>query len=163
VSAILSDCGRYRYRLTRGDEPRLPFVMLNPSTADAKFDDATIRRCLDFARRERRPGIEVVNLFAYRATDPRELERVDDPCGPDNDAHLIQLAQACATRPVGERDLVVAWGAVAGDRVRHARVVANLLAALGARLVCLGTTQAGWPRHPLYVAAHAPLVPWSVP
>src|SRR5689334_20041621 len=71
-SAVLSPCGLYRYRLTRrwGDGPALLFVMLNPSTADATEDDPTIRRCTGFAKREGMPAIEVVNLFAWRATDP---------------------------------------------------------------------------------------------
>lgn len=72
-SATISECGRYRYRLTRrfADGPCATFVMLNPSTADETIDDPTIRRCRNFAIREGCGGLVVVNLFAYRATDPR--------------------------------------------------------------------------------------------
>lgn len=69
--ATISDCGKYRYRLSRIWEPGRPvatFVMLNPSTADATNDDATIRKCMGFARRWNLGGIHVGNLFAYRAS-----------------------------------------------------------------------------------------------
>jgi hypothetical protein len=150
-SADISPCGRYRYRLTRGEDPMLCFVMLNPSTADADNDDATIRRCLSFARREKCAGIKVVNLYAYRATKPAELRGVDDPFGPENWKHLERVAQA------GGR-IVCAWGAGAGDR--HVRTCLGILRSGDADLVCLGTTAAGAPRHPLYVRGDTPLVPF---
>src|SRR5437868_12651695 len=74
VSAVISPCGKFRYRLTRqwGEGAALPFVMLNPSTADAEQDDPTIRKCVGFAKRMGYDGIEVVNLYAYRATKPTQ-------------------------------------------------------------------------------------------
>ena len=80
--AVISDCKRYRYRLWRiwnGSQSRLVFVMLNPSTADGEQDDPTIRKCVGFAERLGYGGIEVVNLFAWRATDPRRATR-DSTC-----------------------------------------------------------------------------------
>ena len=135
--ATFSADRRYRYRLWRrwdGARPVVAFVMLNPSTADARRDDPTIRRCIGFAKSWGFGGVEVVNLFAYRTTDPGELRRVADPVGADNDRH-IQSAIARA-------DLVVlAWGARARSR--------RLLSLPQAR--CLGLTRAGQPRHPLYL------------
>lgn len=75
-SAVVSDCGRYRYRLDRIWDTALPavtFIMLNPSTADASNDDATIRRLAGtngFARRWGCGALIVVNLYAWRATTP---------------------------------------------------------------------------------------------
>ncbi len=82
--AVISDCGRYRYRLTRrwGDGPLLSFIMLNPSTADAEVDDPTIRRCMGFARRDGYGGIVVGNLYAFRTTKPKALFAADNPLGP---------------------------------------------------------------------------------
>ena len=96
--AVLSDCGTYRYRLWRkwGCGSPLLFVMLNPSTADAEVDDATIRRCLGFADAHGFGELEVVNLYAYRATDPADLKRAGYPVGPDNDAHIEDAMHACA-------------------------------------------------------------------
>jgi hypothetical protein len=84
--AVISPCGRYRYRLERRFDhgPKVTtFIMLNPSTADAEHDDQTIRRCLGFARAWRCSKLVVVNLFAWRATAPAELKGVEDPVGPE--------------------------------------------------------------------------------
>lgn len=153
--AILSDDGRYRFVLTRtwdATQEKLIFVMLNPSTADAEVDDPTIRRCIGFAKGEGFGGIRVVNLYAFRATDPKVMLREIDAVGPGNDEHITG---ACLDRTV-----VVAWGAnAAAWRVRQ---VAAILARCGARVRCLGVTASGAPRHPLYVSADQPLVPWPV-
>ena len=76
INAELSICKKYRYSLTRiwdEDKPNVMFVMLNPSTADEKNDDPTIRRCINFAKDFGAGGIYVVNLFPLRATNPNEL------------------------------------------------------------------------------------------
>src|SRR4051812_10658415 len=77
---------RYRYTLTRslGPGPLATFVMLNPSTAGAFNDDPTVRKCVAFCRRWGCGRLQVVNLFAYRATSPRQLKQVNDPVGPRN-------------------------------------------------------------------------------
>lgn len=151
-SADISDCRRYRYRLERlwGEAHALPFVMLNPSTADAEIDDPTIRRCMSFARREGHGGIIVCNLYAYRATDPASLWARDDPYGPENDHYLTALARWADRANV---PLVCAWGAHGG---RNNRPIV-LMQQAGARLVCLGKTKDGHPRHPLYVKGNQPL------
>lgn len=154
--AIISDCKRYRYRLTRTwDDYRdpLPFVMLNPSTADSEIDDPTIRRCMGFAKREGAGGIVVANLYAYRATDPVSLWARDDPYGPENDMALTDITAWAAGTDV---PLVCAWGAHGG---RNNRPIV-LMQKSGARLMCLGRTKDGHPRHPLYVRADQPLEPY---
>lgn len=154
-SACISPCGLYRYRLDRSwsGEHALPFVMLNPSTADAKIDDPTIRRCMGFARREGAGGIIVVNVYAFRATSPVDLFKATDPHGPDNDLHLARIAHWGAQSGM---PIVCAWGAHGNNTNRHVA----MLAMFGARLVCLGTTKDGQPRHPLYVRGDQPLVPF---
>lgn len=158
-TALISPCGRYRYRLTRrwGPGALLPFVMLNPSTADADVDDATIRRCMSFARREERGGIVVGNLFAYRATDPEALRAVADPVGPSNVSALtgIIIDAAFAGVPV-----LCGWGAYSRLKDQDA-MLRRIAAKHGVKLVCLGTTMAGYPRHPLYVRRDQPLVEWG--
>lgn len=152
--ARLSPDGRYRYALWREWKTPLTqptwatFVMLNPSTADHQVDDPTIRRCVGFARRLGANGLVVVNLYAYRATDPAELWRAADPVGPDGDATLTEFLGLSA-RHGGP--LIAAWGAHAqSDRV------AAVLAMHGAdRFQALGLTKSGAPRHPLYLPATA--------
>lgn len=158
TSARISPCGKFRYCLYREGLQELPvartlvFVMLNPSTADAVQDDPTIRRCKTFAISHGYSAIAVVNLFAYRATDPTELRQAGYPIGPDNDDYL-------GVMPLMYCDFVCAWGANAPtDRaVRVARQIQRD----GGRLWCLGTTRAGHPRHPLYVPGDTRLERWS--
>ena len=152
-TAEISPCGRYRYVLTRTWDASLPvlvFCMLNPSTADACEDDPTIRRCMGFARREGCGGIAVVNLFAWRATNPDKLPILDtDKAGPDNAAYVAAAVKG--------RRVVVAYG---GHFSAHPFVVMpflDLLRANAASIHCLGTTKHGAPRHPLYVRGDTPL------
>ncbi len=92
--AIFSPSQNYRYRLWRrwSDGHTLAWCMLNPSTADASQNDPTIERCVRRAKQLGYGAIEVVNLFAYRSTNPSALYTVTDPVGPDNDAHITEVA-----------------------------------------------------------------------
>lgn len=104
-SASLSSCRLYRYDLWRkwGDEPYCMFVGLNPSTADETQDDPTIRRCVGYAKRWNYGGLCMVNLFAFRATQPKDMMTAKDPIGPDNDRTLKTLSQ-------GAGIVIAAWG-----------------------------------------------------
>ena len=159
-TAVLSPDGRYRYRLDRTWDParvHAVFVMLNPSTADADEDDPTIRRCIGFARRFDCGGITVVNLFGYRSTDPARLLLAPDPVGPDNATIVDGVLAAAATQHV-----FAAWGAAA-DLPSVATMASRFTAKAadaGIQLLCLGTTYAGHPRHPLYVPADVEVLPW---
>lgn len=144
--ATFDATGQYRYRLWRswdGSLPRVAFVMLNPSTADHRQDDPTIRRCIGFARDWGYGGLLVVNLFAYRTPSVAALFQVRDPVGPDNDRHLAEVGRRAAA-------VVLAWG-VHGARDGRAEGVLGLLGRCRAPLLCLGTTRHGHPRHPLYL------------
>jgi len=150
--AHISDCGSYRYNLYRcwdRSKPFMAFVMLNPSTADASEDDPTIRRCMSFAKRENCGGIEVVNLFAYRATDPKQMKSVIDPVGPENDAYLHEVAMD------DNKYIVCAWGAHGSHRGRDKEVLKLL--DIGSTIRHLGLTKAGQPKHPLYLKSDTPL------
>jgi hypothetical protein len=143
--ARISECGEYRYSLTRevgAGAGSVLWIMLNPSTADASRDDPTIRRCKGFTRLWGFGRIEVVNLFAYRATDPLELSSADDPIGPEN-MHTITQCKYAHDR------VVLAWGGKVPHKFRwHAKAVASLFTP---DVLCLGTNKGGSPKHPLYV------------
>lgn len=156
--AALSADLTYRYGLWRrwGDRPgTLTWVMLNPSTANADLDDPTIRRCRAFTAREGFDGMNVVNLYALRATDPRALSAHPDPVGPENDAWLAGRLAAARS---GATKIVCAWGA--GAQTWRANAFRIKASAEGAPLWCLGKTKDGHPRHPLYLKADAPLEVW---
>lgn len=155
-SAVISADGLYRYRLTRewdATVSKAVFVMLNPSTADTLTDDATIRSCCRFARFWDLGGIEVVNLFAARCTDPKGLKRFADPVGPENDAHIRGLL-AHNNQPV-----IAAWGAQPGIEARVRQVLALIRETGNQPAQCLGLTRGGAPRHPLYLTTKTALVP----
>lgn len=145
MSAVISECGRYRYALWRdvgalGGNGTALFVMHNPSTADAELDDPTIRRCVGFARDWGYARLAVGNLYAWRATDPQELLLAPrDPVGPENDEWLRRLVR-------GAELVVAAWGA----RVPDDYPIADVMR-LHDQWRCLGMTAGGLPRHPLYV------------
>lgn len=157
-TADLSPCGLYRYELTRTwDESVRPvcFVMLNPSKADAEINDPTIVRCINFAKAWGNGGIVVVNLFAWRATDPKDMKKVKYRAvgNPRNHDAILSAANRC--HPV-----VCAWGAH-GDWLFRDRQVKIILKDQGEPYpVCLGLTKKGMPRHPLFVTGNAALVPF---
>ncbi len=145
-SAYLSEDGLYRYILTRtwGTGGRvLVWVMLNPSTADATQDDPTVRLCMGWAQRLGFDGVRIVNLFALRATDPRELKIARDPVGPENDDAIREA--------VLDADMVLcAWGNH-GSLLGRAESVKSMLQSWGdVTLHCLKVSKAGQPVHPLY-------------
>lgn len=154
--AVLSDCSVYRYSLTRswGGGPYALWVMLNPSTADASQDDPTIRRCIGFTKSWGYRKLIVVNLFALRATDPAELLRHPSPHGPEN-------VQTIRRHLVTAHVVVAAWGAHRAVERRNAPSLVRLAEDQGKQVLCLGTTKAGAPRHPLYVKGDQRLVPWE--
>lgn len=147
--AIFSIDGVYRYRLWRVWDPDLPrvlWVMLNPSTADAQTLDPTIRKCIGFSQRWAMGALEVVNLFALKATDPQVMLKHPAPEGPENDDRILAAAAEA-------RLIVCAWGAHGFHRDRAQHVEA-LLRGAGHSLTALAFTKGHpvQPRHPLYVS-----------
>lgn len=159
-SALLSDCRRYRYRLGRrwGGGPFLLFAMLNPSKADDSIDDPTIRRCMRFAHDHGFAAIEVVNLFAFRATDPSDLKAAGYPVGPENDAHIRAVLRAQGEGGLGA--VCVAWGDRARGLARPAQVL-EFISDSGHEARCLAVTHHGLPGHPLMLAASNRLQPFQ--
>lgn len=154
TGAVLSECGTYRYLLWRawiqGAAP-MTFVMLNPSTADASTDDPTIRKCVGFAKHNHYGAIEVVNIFAFRATNPKELLRNGSKIvGPLNEHH-IDLAIRRSHK------VVVAWGG--GVPARFRWHLDEVLATIRRKRdpMCLGATKSGEPRHPLMLSYTTPI------
>lgn len=154
-SAVLSDCKTYRYALTREWDTglRALWIMLNPSTADALVDDPTIRRCISFSRSLGMGSLEVVNLFAFRATDPNDMATAQtngiDVVGPENDATITAAALRADT-------IVAAWGA---DKLAPLRSVSMRRLVAPRVLFALGKTKSGAPKHPLYLPSNSVLVP----
>jgi len=158
--ATFSECGEYRYSLSRvwNDRgPQMTFIMLNPSVADQFHDDPTTAQCVKRVQREdyRRYGsYEAVNLFALVSTYPLNLRDHLDPVGPQNNSYLHR---AC-----GRADMVVvAWGKLGALQDRAAYVLDYILR--GRPVWCLGINQDGSPKFPLRVPYKQGFVAYSPP
>ena len=156
-SAHYSPCETYRYGLTRiwdDASAKLLFIMLNPSTATELKNDPTIERCEQRSRALGFGGFRACNLFAYRATDPRDLKRAKEPIGPENLAYLLASARWA--------DMILcAWGNH-GAYLGMADAITALLLSKGHALYHLGLSKNGYPRHPLYIAYKNQPIPWCV-
>lgn len=162
MSAVISLCGQFRYRLDRTVGmfgATAAVVMVNPSTADAAIDDATIRRVIGFGKRLNWSRIIIGNVFAYRATDVRALASARDPVGPENRDYLRQI--------LSEADLaVVAWGPLAKLPIRlraEWRCILGFAEETGANLMSWGVAKDGHPRHPLMLSYGVELADWVPP
>ena len=164
--ALISNCGRYRYNLVRTIESvpefrgSVLFVMLNPSTADAETDDPTIRKCMGFAARWGYRTLWVGNLFAWRATDPRGLYGA-----PPGTPIMDERNHDTFIGLIGASELIVAaWGAHASHprlAPRAAVVRSILLGGVTTRVVHLGLTKSGEPKHPLMLPYSTMPIDWA--
>lgn len=158
---VYSDCGAYRYSLTRSWDrarPHCLWIMLNPSTADAHRNDPTVERCERRARTMGFGAFRVVNIFGFRATDPTDLRKAHVPVGPSNDRVVLRSVTGWAGGP---DDIVLCgWGAHGSHRDRAAQLTSKLRRT-GRPLHHLGLTAAGHPRHPLYVSYEQLPMLWS--
>lgn len=153
--AVYSDCLQFRYGLTRVWEPKgqkVAFIMLNPSTATEVQNDPTVERCERRARAMGFGAFQVANIFAFRATDPKNMRQAADPIGPDNNAAILAAA-AWADQ------VICAWG-THGAHLNRGQDVQDMLLARGHGLHHLGLTQSGAPKHPLYIGYDILPEPW---
>ncbi len=153
--AELSSCGTYRYRLWRIWDRSLPtvrWIMLNPSTADHAVDDPTIRRVVGLSKIHGFGSIMVLNLFAFRGTDPKALIGNADAVGPENGKTLT--LECC------EQTVICGWGSNR-TAIPRAKQVSKMLQELRAKVLCFGKTSEGHPRHPLYLPNNAKLMEFS--
>ena len=173
MTAILSPCGLFRYSLARQVAPlpvllpdeahalrgkTLAFFGVNPSTADAAVNDATVVKLIGFCKRWGVSRFLLGNAFAYRATDVRELAKVDDPFGDDIGEHVTDLIEAADV-------LVPMWGDTGKvpPKLRFAfDVLLEKLQDSGKPVLCFGHTKAGDPKHPLMLGYQTQLVPFTV-
>lgn len=156
--ALFSNDEKYRYILERvwnGAEKRILFIMLNPSTADAKKNDPTVKRCCDFAKMWGYGTIVVANLFAYRSTHPESLVTIDNPIGPENMEHIRKAMDSADT-------IVAAWGnnVLPNFHMHTVYAVNDYAKKIGKDIMCLGITDSGQPSHPLYIKADTRLKIW---
>lgn len=162
MSAVMSDCLTWRYRLEREIDDRGPvfaYFGVNGSTATADENDHTVNKWIGFTRINGGRKFIVGNPFAYRATDVRELSRAADPVGPDNAMHLTQI--------IADADVLIpCWGnqsKVPKHLRTHIRALKRQIFAAGKPVRIFGLTKSGDPLHPLMLGYSTPLTMWSTP
>lgn len=151
--AQFDDLRMHRYALWRhwaDGEGHCMWIGLNPSTADHAKDDPTIRKCCGFAKRWGFGGIYMLNLYTQISTNPKFL--IEDGLSSEA-ADLFRQYATCAGR------IVACWGAFRAACAGLWRVQPMLPD--GAELSCLGVTQNGAPKHPLYVPYTATCLPYG--
>jgi hypothetical protein len=142
----------HRYQLWRRWAPdggRVAFICLNPSTADETTDDPTVRRCIQFAKDWGFSAFCMLNLFAFRSTDPKAMLAHPDPIGPDNKRTILKVANSV-------HRVVAAWGNHGHHLGQHAWALETV-----PNLYCLRQNKDGSPCHPLYLPAS--LLPYPMP
>lgn len=157
--ACISTDTKYRYTLSRvwdNEMPTMVWVMLNPSTADHSVDDQTIRKCCGFARRHGCGSIVVVNCFAYRATDPKELVKAQDPIGPLNTDFIRATLRVAFQRGW---IVVAGWGRFPSRKV-EALADPTIKEVQKMQVESFGTTKEGYPRHPCMLGYDTQRSPW---
>ena len=153
TDANLSACRKYRYALWRtwdDSKPYAMFIGLNPSTADETKDDPTIRRCINFSKDWGYGGLCMVNLFAFRATDPSDMISSNYPIRSENDDWIKKSAGKAGV-------IVAAWGND-GSYMGRSRKVIEMLP----DLKCLKMNKSGEPAHPLYQPGSATPIKMSI-
>jgi hypothetical protein len=124
ISAVFSDDKFYRYVLTMSYLPdlmqqerseSLAVILKNPSSADEKASDATIRKVETFVF-QRFPNVKyltILNLFAIRATFAKEVQqnlKLHDAnfiTGPENQKWFKKILR-------NSNHVICAWGGPSG-------------------------------------------------
>lgn len=162
MSAVISDCTLFRYRLDRSVAKAgrvFAYFGVNGATAGVAEDDHTVRKWIGFTARNDGSRFIVGNPFAFRAKDVRQLAKAADPIGPENDRYLAEI--------IAEADVLVpCWG----NRTKvpnHLRYrfsqLTEMLIAAGKPMLHFGLTGSGDPKHPLTLGWSTPMTPWEVP
>lgn len=155
-SAVISPCGKYRYSLSRiwdHSADQIIFVGLNPSTADADKDDPTIRKLVAYSKRWGYGGFTIVNIFAYRSTDPALLLTLDKTTaiGELNGMYLRKyLGQQIIDKKKYFPEVVIMWGTKGYIHDQHKSIL-EWLQFLEQELHCFELSKDGYPKHPLYL------------
>lgn len=174
--AEISEDGKYRWRLWRvWDQalPRVLWIMLNPSTADATENDPTLKRCISFSEKFGFGSLEVVNLCPERSPDPDDVDWISYKHGcvawHRNIQAWSEATRECSRMKASssiEISIIAGWGEgpkkfCQGLNQRPMEVLPKAAINYFGSIDCLHVTKKGHPGHPLYLPASSELVPYS--
>lgn len=149
MSAVFSECGKYRYKLSRTwayTGTRASVIMLNPSTADESTDDATIRNLTKLLKNNGMSGMDVYNLWAIISTDPDILKRISAEDARGNNAKYLEEISMSTC-------IIFAWG-------NPGQLGNSDTERWNDYAMCFGKNKTGSPKHPLYLKGDTKLVNW---
>jgi len=159
---LFSECGSYRWILKRellSGKKTIVFIGLNPSKANSSNNDRTLVRIINFCSRWNYKNIYIINLFGLISKSPIQLSKSNDPIGKNND--LITLKSLEFWREDSNCDLWLGWGDKGQLKGRDRKVLkliknfSNLKSNennYSKRVLSLGLSKKGNPRHPLYMS-----------
>ena len=134
-----------RYSLKREwdkSKNKILYIMLNPSLADDKDDDPTIRRLINFTKKFNYGGFLVGNIFTTITPNPKELDK-SKGMSDKNFEELIKLINKVD-------QIVYAWGSSIEEPQLLKKLVLNPK--------CFGKNLNGTPKHPLYLPSQTKLI-----
>jgi len=134
-----------RYSLKREwdkSKNKILYIMLNPSFADDKDDDPTIRRLINFTKKFNSGGFLVGNIFTTITPNPKELDK-SKGMSDKNFEELIKLINKVD-------QIVYAWGSSIEEPQLLKKLVLNPK--------CFGKNLNGTPKHPLYLPSQTKLI-----
>ena len=149
--AVFADDRTHRLYLWRRWNKQGPWVMfigLNPSTADERLNDPTVRRCIGFAVKWGYGGMFMCNVFTLVSTDPKKLN-IETPIAMGASLAMRVIRSRC-------REAVAGWGNLI-TQVRQGEDRVERIKQDLSPLHCLGMTKLGHPKHPLYLPYSAEL------
>ena len=168
---LFSECRSYRWILKRellSGKKTVVFIGLNPSKANSANNDRTLVRIINFCSIWNYKNIYIINLFGLISKSPIQLSKSNDPIGENND--LITLKSLRFWREDSNCDLWLGWGDK-GQLKGRDRKVLKLIKKFSnwksnennysKRVLSIGLTKQGNPRHPLYMPNESFLRPFD--
>lgn len=143
--AVISSDGLYRYRLTKiwdEDKPCIAFILLNPSTADNLRTDITAMNICNYSIANDYGRIDIVNLFAFRATNSKDMPYWREAIGEYNDQYILDAV-------LGASKVIIGWGSDQKVYNERKMEVHNLLREYKSKLMCFKDEEGRRPRNPV--------------
>ena len=140
--AIKNKQNRYQlWRIWNKEKPLILFILLNPSNADEKNDDKTVKKLIGFTKIFEYGGFYLGNLYSLTNSTPSPAKFICDEAR--NIKHIEIMKKKC-------KQVVVGWGKLGK--------YPNWLIDKRMKPMCFGVNKNGTPKHPLYLSYETELI-----
>ena len=138
-----------RYLLEKKGKKKLIVLGLNPSTANSKVPDSTMKKVMHYAEQESFDSFAMVNVYPQRATNPEDLKNFNE------ELHRKNLTKIEAVVSQIEKPVVLL---AFGGNIMKIKFLSScfidiykLLKKYNPSWKCLDIGATGIPKHPLYL------------